>query len=188
MLPLLLATYGMVFVAELLGDKLLYTAGALSTRYRLAPTLGGALLAFMVKMLAAVLLGQSLTKLPATALTLITTASFLGLAMAMWLKRPEGELVLPGPVSWYRGFAVSFTVIVLSEWGDVGQVTAATLAARYHAPLVVWMGATLAMTTKAVLAAVCGAAMRRVFPVRALRYVGAGLMLTLGLFSLLRID
>jgi hypothetical protein len=34
MLPIFLATYGAVFVAEIVGDKLLYTTGVLAARYR----------------------------------------------------------------------------------------------------------------------------------------------------------
>jgi len=34
MLALFFATYGAVFVAEIVGDKLLYTTGVLATRYR----------------------------------------------------------------------------------------------------------------------------------------------------------
>ena len=34
MLPIFFATYGAVFVAEIVGDKLLYTTGVLATRYR----------------------------------------------------------------------------------------------------------------------------------------------------------
>jgi len=39
----------------------------------------------------------------------------------------------------------------LSEWGDVGQITAAALTAKYHRPLVVWLGAVGAMVTKGAL-------------------------------------
>src|ERR1039457_709909 len=47
MLPILFAAYGAVFVAEITGDKLLYTTGVLATRYRTAPILCGMAIAFM---------------------------------------------------------------------------------------------------------------------------------------------
>ena len=50
MWAILLATYGAVFVAEIVGDKLLYTTGVLATRYRPVPIMLGMLCAFMAKM------------------------------------------------------------------------------------------------------------------------------------------
>ena len=38
----------------------------------------------------------------------------------------------------------------LFKWGDVGQITAATFAARFGFPLIVWAGAVGAMVTKGV--------------------------------------
>ena len=37
MIAVLIATFGAVFVAEIVGDKLLYTTGVLATRYRTVP-------------------------------------------------------------------------------------------------------------------------------------------------------
>jgi len=86
---------------------------------------------------------------------------------------------------------VSFAAIFLSEWGDVGQVTAATLAARYRLPLIVWLGAVGAMITKGVLAAFLGAGIRRQIQERVspkvVRYVAVGLMLVLGMLTVLEI-
>ena len=48
MLPIFLATYGAVFVAEIVGDKLLYTTGVLAARYRTVPIMLGMALAFML--------------------------------------------------------------------------------------------------------------------------------------------
>ena len=41
LLPLFFATYGAVFIAEIVGDKLLYTTGVLATRYRSASVIAG---------------------------------------------------------------------------------------------------------------------------------------------------
>ena len=45
LIALFLATYGAVFLAEIVGDKLLYTTGVLATRYRPMPIVIGATLA-----------------------------------------------------------------------------------------------------------------------------------------------
>ena len=83
---------------------------------------------------------------------------------------------------------ISFAAIFFSEWGDVGQLAAATLAARYHAPFIVWSGATLALMTKGLLALTLGAGLSRRLPQNVLRYGALSLCLTMGVLSLLRID
>ena len=50
MLTIFFATYAAVFLAEIVGDKLLYTSGILATRYRSLPIMLGVTLAFMIKM------------------------------------------------------------------------------------------------------------------------------------------
>ena len=60
MLPIFLATYGAVFVAEIVGDKLLYTTGVLAARYRTVPIMLGMALAFMLKMGVAVVVGEQI--------------------------------------------------------------------------------------------------------------------------------
>jgi len=69
----------------------------------------------------------------------------------------------------------------------VGQITAAAMAARFGAPLLVWCGAVGAMVTKGALAASLGAGIRqwianRVSP-RTVRFVGVGMLLILGIAS-----
>jgi putative Ca2+/H+ antiporter (TMEM165/GDT1 family) len=50
MLETFLTTYIAVFVAEIVGDKLLYTSGVLATRFRWGAVISGMSLAFMAKM------------------------------------------------------------------------------------------------------------------------------------------
>jgi putative Ca2+/H+ antiporter (TMEM165/GDT1 family) len=185
MLPILFAAYGTVFVAEIVGDKLLYTTGVLATRYRTAPILCGMAIAFMAKMGVAVLVGKTISKLPPFVVAAITTVNFFAIAYALWRKPDPGESKKDYPAS--KAMMVSFAAIFFSEWGDIGQVTAATLAARFPSPLVVWVGAVGAMVTKGALAAFAGAGVRQwiqrhVSP-NTVRYVAVGLLLLLGLLS-----
>src|SRR3954471_14931618 len=89
MVPILIATYGAVFVAEIVGDKLLYTTGVLATRYRTAPIMIGMLIAFMAKMAVAVAVGNAISKLPPFFVAALTSASFIGIAIALWRKPLE---------------------------------------------------------------------------------------------------
>jgi len=189
-LSLFLAAFGTVFVAEIVGDKLLYTTGVLAARYRALPIMFGMAIAFMAKMAVAVLIGKAISTLPRILVALVTTISFLGVAFALWRKsdRPDDakkEHRAP------KAAMVSFAAIFFSEWGDVGQITAVTFAARYGFPLVVWAGAVSAMVTKGALATFLGAGIRkwinqRVSP-KVIRYFAVVLLLFLGLLSVLEI-
>jgi putative Ca2+/H+ antiporter (TMEM165/GDT1 family) len=185
MLPILFATYGAVFIAEIAGDKLLYTTGVLAARYRAAPILCGMAVAFMAKMGAAVLVGRAVSKLPPLLVATITTVNFFAIAYALWRKPGRTESQEEHPVS--RAMMVSFAAIFFSEWGDIGQVTAATMAARFGSPLVVWAGAVGAMVTKGALAASVGAGVRRWIQQHlapaTIRYAAVGLLLLLGFLS-----
>jgi Ca2+/H+ antiporter, TMEM165/GDT1 family len=183
-------TFGAVFVAEIVGDKLLYTTGVLATRYRTTPIMLGMAVAFMAKMGVAVLVGDAVSKLPRSLVATITAGSFLGVALALWRKSdrpPESKDKHRAS----KAAALSFAAIFLSEWGDVGQVTAATLTAKFHSPFVIWLGAVSAMVTKGVLATFLGSGIRkwiqdRVAP-QVVRYAAVSLLLILGTLSVLEI-
>ena len=188
MIPILLATYGAVFVAEIVGDKLLYTTGVLATRYRTAPIMIGMLIAFMAKMAVAVAVGNAISKLPPLFVAGLTSASFIGVAIALW-RKPVERTSKEKDQRASRAAMVSFAAIFFSEWGDVGQITAATMAARFGSPLLVWIGAVAAMATKGALAASIGAGVRKWIatriPPKVVRYAGVSALLVLGLLSVL---
>ena len=190
MFVIFFATFGAVFLAEIVGDKLLYTTGVLAARYRTAPIMFGMAAAFMAKMGVAVLVGEAISKLPRLLVAGITAASFIGVAITLWRKDDQYRQERDKHKA-HRAAMVSFAAIFLSEWGDVGQITAATLAAKYHAALLVWFGAVAAMITKGSLAAFLGAGIRpwihdRVSP-KIVRYVAVSLLLVLGVLSVIEI-
>ena len=187
MLPVLFATYGAVFVAEIVGDKLLYTTGVLATRYRTVPIMFGMALAFMAKMGVAVAVGKAISALPPLAVAAITTLNFFAIAWFLWRKPEKKSEKKEYPAS--KAVMVSFAAIFFSEWGDVGQITAATMAARFGSPLLVWIGAVSAMVTKGILAASIGAGVRgwiqtHLSP-KTIKYAAVGLLLFLGLLSVI---
>jgi len=110
------------------------------------------------------------------------------MALALTFKAPASDgLDYGNPGRWFRPALISFSVVFFSEWGDIGQIAAATIEARFQAPMVVWLGATLAMVTKAILAMTVGVALRNRISQEVLRYCGVGLLFSLGLFSLLHV-
>lgn len=204
MFVIFFATFGAVFLAEIVGDKLLYTTGVLAARYRTLPIMIGMAAAFMAKMGVAVLIGEAISKLPKLLVAGITAASFMGVAITLWRKddqyREERD-----KHKVHKAAMISFAAIFFSEWGDVGQITAAGMSARstalaiangiagaaWRIPLIVWLGAVSAMVTKGMLAAFLGAGIRRWIHDRVspavVRYVGVGLLLVLGSLSVIEI-
>ena len=184
------ATFGAVFIAEIVGDKLLYTTGVLAARYRTLPIMLGMATAFTAKMGVAVLVGSAIAKLPRVLVAGITAFSFITIALVLWRKSDRPRESKESHRA-HKAAMVSFAAIFFSEWGDVGQITAATLAAKYHAALIVWFGAVAAMITKGSLAAFLGAGIRRwihdrVSP-QVVRYVAVSLLLVLGALSVIEI-
>ena len=185
---LIIATFGTVFVAEMLGDKTLLTISALATRFRPAPVFAGIVIAFMGKVLAAVLLGRAIAELPANAVAATSAATFLGTALVIWLNRHEKAQIEVAPATfWPRAAVTAFAAIFFSEWADAGQLTTAMLAARSHAPLMVWIGATLALSTKGVLALVFGVGLSRRVPRTALRFAALTACLVMSIHAAMSI-
>jgi putative Ca2+/H+ antiporter (TMEM165/GDT1 family) len=170
MLPIFFATYVAVFMAEIVGDKLLYTTGLLATRYKTLPILCGHLIATLPRWLVAS----------------ITAINFFAIAVVIWRKKDKRE-VSEKNYKTYQAALVAFAAIFFSEWGDVGQITAATMAARFNSPLAVWLGAVAAMVTKGTLASFIGSGVRgwiqSHFQPKTLRYAATVLLLVLGVLS-----
>ncbi|MDE3194752.1 MAG: TMEM165/GDT1 family protein [Acidobacteriota bacterium] len=185
-IPIVLTAYGAVFIAEIVGDKLLYTTSVLASRYRSAAVALGMVVAFMCKMAVAVAVGNALSGLPPLFVAALTACSFIGVAIMLWRKpveRSQEEI----DRRYARAVMISFATIFFSEWGDAGQITAAAMAAKTGALVAVWIGAVSAMATKGILAASFGAGIRqwivaRVSP-RIVRYAGVCALLLLGVLS-----
>jgi Ca2+/H+ antiporter, TMEM165/GDT1 family len=186
MLSLLLTVFAAVFVAELIGDKTLYTVGALTARHRTVPVFVGSALAASAKMFVAVMAGRLVASLPPLILSIISAVTFLGMAIAIWFKKPEDESKEPVPGQrFWKTAALAFAAIFFTEWADVGQITVAVLAAQRGAPFIVWLGASLAMLTKIVLSATVGLGLRRWVPVRALRVASAAACLVMAVATVI---
>jgi putative Ca2+/H+ antiporter (TMEM165/GDT1 family) len=72
-----------------------------------------------------------------------------------------------------RTFTTSFIVIFVAEWGDLTQILTANLAARYHSPVSVGVGAVLALWAVAAIAVAGGQTLLRVVNVTTVRFVTA---------------
>lgn len=181
----LVASYWTVLVAELIGDKSIYTVASLSLRFRAGLVFCGMLLAFGGKMFVAVLLGKVLVQIPANRAAALSGLVFFLAAAFTWFRAPEeaGELP-PAPASWLRATLVPFASLFLTEWGDPGQISAAALTAQSNQPTAAWLGGTLALTTKGVLALTLGLRLRERVNRRALRVLATASCCLLGVLAL----
>jgi putative Ca2+/H+ antiporter (TMEM165/GDT1 family) len=73
----------------------------------------------------------------------------------------------------------SFLVVFLAEFGDLTQIMTASLAAKYHDPLSVGLGAVIALWVASGLAVVVGWRLLKVIPVSWLTRGAAVIMLAL---------
>ena len=78
----------------------------------------------------------------------------------------------------------SFAVILVAEFGDLTQIATASLAARYHDPLSVGIGAVLALWAVAALAIAGGRGLLKVLPLTWITRIAAAIMLVLAGVSL----
>jgi putative Ca2+/H+ antiporter (TMEM165/GDT1 family) len=144
--------------------------------------------AFMGKTLAAVLLGHVVAQLPHAVVTWVTVFTFLLSAVMIWREHPAELALVPAGGEWRRAAPMAFAAVFFTEWADAGQLVTAGLAARYPSPLIVWSAATLALTTKGVLALSIGVGLRRVVPETFMRYGAITVCLAMAIISASGID
>src|SRR4029077_21186780 len=88
----LLTTYWVVLVAELVGDKSIYTVVSLSLRFRIGLVLAATVIAFGGKMLVAILFGQFLIRIPVRSAASFSALIFFSAALLVWYKKPTAIL------------------------------------------------------------------------------------------------
>lgn len=180
--------FAVVFTAEL-PDKTALAALVLGSRYRPWWVWAGVAAAFAVHVALAIVAGSLLGLLPHRPLELIVGILFLGGAVLLLRGRKEDEddkgVDLHGkqPGFW-RVAWISFGVIIVAEFGDLTQIAIASLAARYHDPLSVGIGALAALWVVAGLAISGARGLMRVIPVRWITRIAAVIMLVLAGISI----
>jgi putative Ca2+/H+ antiporter (TMEM165/GDT1 family) len=175
----------MVLLAELVGDKSIYTIAALGLRFHPWPVFGGAAVAFMGKMLVAVLFGKAFLRIPGHWTSVFSALGFFACAFFVWFKEPN-KTSLEGAqeTGWLRAAAISFSALFFTEWCDTGQIAAAALAAHTQALVAVWLGGTLALLTKGTLAMTVGMKLSVVIPQQLIRTTASASYCILGILSL----
>lgn len=205
-LAVLATVYPVIFISEL-PDKTMFASLVLATRGRALAVWAGAATAFAVHVCIAVTVGAALfTWLPQRAVQALAAALFLGAAAWLLLgsvatlgsgeptgsrpataEAPDAASTSSSPATTGRDgpgriFLTTFVVVFLAEWGDLTQILTASLAARYHAPVAVGLGAVLALWSVAALAVVAGLPLRRL-PASLVRRLTGIVLLALAAFA-----
>jgi putative Ca2+/H+ antiporter (TMEM165/GDT1 family) len=177
-----LASFVTTFPAEL-PDKTILACLILSSRYRAGYVFIGAAAAFAVQVALAVAVGGALSTLPHRWVYAATAAAFLIGAVLLWRHKEEDDDDEVGRDGMREAFwpvaATAFAVVFLAEFGDLTQLTTVSLAARFHDPLAVGIGATAGLWAAAGLAVVVGWRLLRLIRISWLTRIAAVIMLVL---------
>jgi putative Ca2+/H+ antiporter (TMEM165/GDT1 family) len=176
-LTVIAAVFPVIFLGEL-PDKTMFASLVMSTRGRPLSVWIGAAAAFVVHVAIATTIGVALFHLlPHRVLDGIVALMFLvGAVLAIREARKAKEeeaLVEKEVASGRRVVTTAFIVIFLAEWGDLTQILTANLAAHYHSPLSVGLGAVLALWAVAGLAVLGGQSLLRLINIRTVRIATA---------------
>ena len=181
------AVFPIIFLGEL-PDKTMFASLVLSTRGKPFSVWLGAAGGFLLHVVIAVTIGVALFRiLPHRVLDAVVAVMFLvgaGLAFReAGHEEHDEEIVEREAGTRRRAVTTAFVVIFLAEWGDLTQILTANLAAHYHAPFSVAVGAVLALWAVAGLAVVGGQSLLRFINIRTLRIVTGVVLIGLGAFA-----
>jgi putative Ca2+/H+ antiporter (TMEM165/GDT1 family) len=173
-------TFGIIFVAEL-PDKTMIATIVLASKHRPLPVWIGAAAAMLFNSALAVAAGRLLELLPHRAVEGVVAALFAGGSLYLILTseaeaESEGEREAAHGMSNRRVALTAFGVIIVAELGDLTQILTANLAAHYHQPWSVFVGASLALVSVMAIGVIGGRALLRVLPLGVIRKV-AGVIL-----------
>ncbi len=187
-LEIFLSVFGIIFVAEL-PDKTALAALVLATRHKPGPVFLGAAMALTVQSVVAVAAGGLISLLPERPVHIGAGILFVISAVIMWRRKEEQDDDGPAKTeekepSFARAFATVFGVVFIAEWGDLTQLGTAALAARYHAPLIVFGGATVALWAVVALAVFIGNRARKLLDPGRTKKIAAVIFAVLGVLLL----
>ncbi|MGH9056626.1 MAG: TMEM165/GDT1 family protein [Acidimicrobiales bacterium] len=178
------AVFPLVVLGEL-PDKTMFATLFLASRGRPLAVWLGVSAAFAVHVVIAVSVGVAVFHLlPHQVVDALVAAMFFAGAVYSYLIRNKKEKAPSGgDVSAMASAGGAAAVIFVAEWGDLTQILTADLAAHYHQPISVGVGALVALVAVAGIAVLGGSNVLRLVSVRTLRIVTAVVLVGLAAYS-----
>jgi putative Ca2+/H+ antiporter (TMEM165/GDT1 family) len=179
-----LAVFPVILFGEL-PDKTMFASLVMATKGRPRQVWLGAAGAFVVHVVIATTIGVELFNLlPHRAIDGVVALLFLfGAVYAMLDATKDEEHLVEREAAAHQVVTTAFIVIFLAEWGDLTQILTANLAAHYHAPLSVGVGAVAALWMVAALAVVGGQSLLRWVNIPTIRRVTAVVLVALASYA-----
>ena len=176
----LLTSLALIGFAEI-GDKSQIVCVVLASRHRPMPVLLGAVAAFSVLNLLAVIFGAAIASVvPDSVVALLVGLLFLGFGIHA-LRAADGE---DDDEVTERGghgiFITTFLLITVAEFGDKTQIAVAGLGSSVD-PVAVWFGATLALGGLSAVGVLAGRTLLQKIPLTLLHRISGWLFIGLGL-------
>ena len=180
------ASFLLIALAEF-GDKSQLVCMTLAARHRGLPVALGAIAAFAILNLLAVLFGAAVAAwLPERAVAAAVAALFavFGIAALRYRGQSDDEEIEEKPG--HGVFVTTFLLIFLAEFGDKTQIAVAGLGSSTEASAV-WLGATLALTATSLLGIYAGRRFLNRLPLLWIHRVSGIFFLLLAAYTLTRL-
>jgi len=148
-------SYALIFAAEI-GDKSQLVCMTLAARHRATPVIFGAIAAFSLLNVLAVIFGVAIaTWLPDYLVAGLVSALFavFGLQSLFFTDEDNDEEIKPK--STHNLFFTTFLLITVAEFGDKTQLAVVALSST-AIPAAIWIGSTLALSSSAILGVLAG--------------------------------
>jgi putative Ca2+/H+ antiporter (TMEM165/GDT1 family) len=179
-----LVCFPVIFIGEL-PDKTMFASLVLATKGHPRQVWMGAAVAFIIHVIIAVTVGVALfALLPKRAVDAVVAATFLFGAFYAWREGVKDQHELAAKEASKHGAVVTALVVIfLAEWGDLTQILTANLAAKYHSPVSVAVGSTLALWSVAALAVASGRTLLRYVNIATVRKATAVILVALAAYT-----
>lgn len=180
------ATFLLITLAEF-GDKSQLVCMTLAAKHRSLPVLLGAVAAFAILNLLAVLFGAALAAwLPEWLITVVVALLFalFGISALRYQDEEEDEQIEEKPG--HSVFATTFLLIFLAEFGDKTQIAVAGMGSTSEATAV-WIGGTMALACTSALGVFAGSKLLKQLPLLWIHRISGVFFLLLAAFALSRL-
>ncbi len=190
---LFFSTFTLIFLAEL-PDKTAFATFLMATRTKPLYVFLGVAAAFIVQTAIAVLFGTLFGAALGHWIPLLAGSLFIVYGVLSWrkdvtqeIKEEETEVNEKFTIDGHAWKTIwrSFLVIFIAEWGDLTQIASASLIAKYHAPLTVFIASVLALWCVAALAVTMGSRVGQVINPKIIDKILGAAMTAIGLYFII---